>query len=81
MPFGEWALKGILSKKRPIQQTIGTWFNGKRVVLDLKGTPLLENLDTNDELAAGLIVEIDQAERARERGKKNFSERGIKKCF
>ena len=50
------------SKKRPIQQTIGTWFNGKSVILDLKGTPFLENLETKDELAAAFTVEIGQAE-------------------
>ena len=55
------ALKRIFSNKRPIQQTIGMWFNDKRVVLDLKGTPPLETLDTKDGLAAAFIVAIDQA--------------------
>lgn len=80
LPFSECAIHTVISEKRAVQQTVGMIVKGKKVIVDLKGTPLWEDPKKQDVLLAALAAVVDQTERAAR--EKEIARSGeVKKAF
>lgn len=54
----------LLTTGKSNASTVGLWQGGKRCIFDIKGTPLWEDTEKEENLLAGLVVLLDQTERA-----------------